>query len=71
MNGETNGKLVPHEIVMHKIYHIRGMKVMVDRDLTELYKVRTRNLNKPVSRNLKRFTDEDFMSQLTHDELNI
>jgi hypothetical protein len=44
------------------------MKVMVDRDLAELYEVQTRNLNKAVSRNLKRFPDEDFMFQLTDDE---
>jgi len=68
MSGETNGLLVPDEIVMNKIYHIRGMKVMVDKDLAELYEVQTRNLNKAVGRNLKRFPDEDFMFQLTDDE---
>jgi len=41
---------------------------MVDRDLAELYEVQTRNLNKAVGRNLKRFPDEDFMFQLTDDE---
>ena len=44
------------------------MKMMIDRDLTELYEVQTRNLNKAVGRNLKRFPDEDFMFQLTDDE---
>lgn len=68
MSGETNGLLVSDEIVMNKIYHIRGMKVMIDSDLAELYEVQTRNLNKAVSRNLKRFPDEDFMFQLTDDE---
>ncbi|SDG72456.1 ORF6N domain-containing protein [Pedobacter terrae] len=68
MSGETNGLLVPDEIVMNKIYHIRGMKVMIDSDLAELYEVQTRNLNKAVSRNLKRFPDEDFMFQLTDEE---
>jgi hypothetical protein len=50
MSGETNGLLVPDEIVMNKIYHIRGTKVMVDKDLAELYEVQTRNLNKAVGR---------------------
>jgi hypothetical protein len=68
MSGVINGLLVPDEIVINKIYHIRGMKVMVDRDLAELYEVQTRNLNKAVSRNLKRFPDEDFMFQLTDAE---
>lgn len=68
MSGEANELLIPDEIVMNKIYHIRGMKVMVDRDLAELYEVQTRNLNKAVSRNLKRFPDKDFMFQLTDDE---
>lgn len=65
---ENNRALVPDEKVMNKIYHIRGMKVMIDKDLAELYQVQTRNLNKAVSRNLKRFPDEDFMFQLTDDE---
>jgi len=68
MSEKANGILVPDEIVMNKIYHIRGMKVMVDKDLAELYEVQTRNLNKAVSRNLKRFPDEDFMFQLTDAE---
>jgi hypothetical protein len=49
---------------MNKIFHISGMKVMVDRDLAELYEVQTRNLNKAGSRYLKRFPDEDVMFQL-------
>jgi hypothetical protein len=53
MREKTNEILVPYEIVMNKIYHIRGMKVMIDKDLAEL---------------LKRFPDEDFMFQLTGDE---
>ncbi|NRF39420.1 ORF6N domain-containing protein [Pedobacter foliorum] len=68
MSKKTNELLVPDELVMNKIYHIRGMKVMIDKDLAELYEVQTRNLNKAVSRNLKRFPDEDFMFQLTDDE---
>jgi hypothetical protein len=59
---------IPEEIVMNKIFLIRGMKVMMDKDLAELYQVQTRNLNKAVNRNLKRFPGEDFMFQLTEEE---
>jgi len=58
---------VPQEIVMNKIYVIREQKVMLDRDLAELYGVTTGNLNKAVSRNLKRFPI-DFMFQLSNEE---
>ena len=58
---------IPDEIVMNKIYYIRGHKVMLDKDLAELYNVTTGNLNKAVSRNIKRFP-EDFMFQLTTEE---
>ena len=55
------------EAVISKIYEIRGKKVMLDKELAELYGVTTGNLNKAVSRNLKRFP-EDFMFQLTEKE---
>ena len=55
------------EVIINKIYLIRGQKVMIDSDLAELYEVSTGNLNKAVSRNIKRFPD-DFMFQLTKDE---
>jgi len=59
--------LIPAERIENKIYLIRGQKVMIDRDLAELYRVRTKNLNKAVSRNPKRFPS-DFMFQLTNGE---
>ena len=49
---------------MSKIYLIRGVKVMLDRDLAKLYKVETRVLNQAVKRNEKRFP-EDFMFQMS------
>ena len=54
---------------MQKIYFIRNSKVMLDRDLAELYGVLTGNLNKSVKRNSKRFP-EDFMFQLTKEEFD-
>jgi hypothetical protein len=60
---------VPAERIEQAILIIRGQKVMLDRDLAELYGVTTGNLNKAVNRNLDRFPD-DFMFQLTPDEYN-
>lgn len=60
---------IPDEIVMNKIYVIRNQKVMLDRDLAELYGVKTKVLKQAVKRNLNRFP-EDFMFELTEIELN-
>ncbi len=60
-------ELIPVEIIEKKIYLIRGHKVLLDRDLAELYVVETKRLNEQVRRNLKRFPD-DFMFQLTEEE---
>ena len=49
------------------IYEVRDVKVMLDKDLAELYQVTTGNLNKAVKRNIKRFPP-DFMFQLTKEE---
>ena len=73
-NGDTlkphrmaKAMTVPDEVIINKIYFIRCKKVMLDRDLAELYNVTTGNLNKAVKRNLKRFPD-DFMFQLSEEE---
>ena len=58
----------PDEVIITKICLIRGQKVMLDRDLAELYNVTTGNLNKAVKRNIKRFP-ADFMFQLRTEEL--
>ena len=55
------------QIIRTKIYTLRGIKVMIDRDLAELYGVATGNLNLAVKRNIFRFP-MDFMFQLTMDE---
>lgn len=56
-------------IIQSKIYEVRGTKVMLDKDLAELYQVTTGNLNKAVKRNIKRFPP-DFMFQLTKEEFD-
>jgi len=56
------------QIIQNKIFEIRGMRVMLDFDLAEMYDVETRVLNQAVKRNIKRFPS-DFMFQLTNLEL--
>ena len=57
------------EIIRSRIYEIRGQRVMLDRDLAQMYGVETKVLNQAVRRNLERFP-EDFMFELTKDEYN-
>ena len=56
--------IVPNEIIMSKILLIRNQKVMIDRDLAELYGTTTKKLNQQVKRNINRFP-EHFMFELT------
>ncbi len=60
-------ELMKADDIQNKIFTIRGVQVMIDRDLAELYGVETRVLNQAVKRNIKRFPD-DFMFQLKKDE---
>ena len=55
------------QVIQSKIYEIRGQKVILDRDLAEMYGVQTKVLNQAVKRNIERFP-EDFMFQLTNEE---
>jgi len=48
-------QLIPGEIIMNKIYYIRGQKVILNSDLAEFYGVETRRLNEQVARNIDRF----------------
>lgn len=60
--------LIPMERIEKAIYSLRGQKVMLDRNLAELYGVETRVLNQAVRRNIERFP-EDFMFTLTREEI--
>jgi|MudIll2142460700_1097286.scaffolds.fasta_scaffold01257_2 hypothetical protein len=62
------GTAIPIERITEKIYLIRSMKVMLDRDLANLYEVETRALKQAVRRNIERFP-ADFMFELTAAEL--
>ncbi len=70
MSIEVRSTLIPDEIISNKIFLIRGLKVMLDKDLAEMYGVSTGNLNKAVKRNIKQFP-EDFMFQLNSNEFEI
>ena len=59
--------IVPEEAIVSKIYLIRDQKVMLDRDLAELYGVETKRLKEQVNRNLSRFPAH-FMFELSKDE---
>ena len=58
------------ELIQSKIYEIRGQRVMLDFDLAEMYGTETKRLKQAVRRNLKRFEGEDFMFELTREELS-
>ena len=66
----TEQMIIPDERLLTKIYLIRGQKVMLDRDLAELYGVETKRLKEQVKRNIKRFPG-DFMFEMNESELKI
>lgn len=68
MSKQQVAKIISEEVIVNKIYHIKGQKVMLDRDLAEMYGVETCILNQAVKRNEKRFPPE-VMFQLTAAEL--
>jgi hypothetical protein len=67
MANKAGHALIPSEAIESKIFVLRGHRVMLDRDLAELYGVETRALNQAVKRNTERFP-EDFMFQLKLEE---
>ncbi len=64
MSDLSKSITIQDEVLMSKIYIIRGAKIMLDRDLAELYGVETKYLKRQVKRNIIRFP-EDFMFELT------
>ncbi|MEO7444776.1 MAG: ORF6N domain-containing protein [Ferruginibacter sp.] len=67
---KENISVLPEEFIINRIYNFRGQKVMLDKDLAELYGVATKVLNQAVKRNSERFP-ADFMFQLTKKEYEI
>jgi len=67
MNPKANKIAIAEEIIISKIFNIRGKQVMLSQDLAELYEVQTRILNQQVKRNIGKFP-ERYMFQLTKEE---
>lgn len=72
MAKEKNSELmiVSAEVVRSKIYVIRGQRVMLDADLAQIYGYTTKTLNQQVKRNIEKFEGDEFMFQLTEDEVS-
>src|SRR5260370_7588376 len=68
MQTPSEDSIVPIGLITRKIYFVRSARVMLDADLARLYGVATKNLNKAVKRNMRRFP-QDFMFQLSVDEM--
>lgn len=58
---------LPDDFILTKIYFLRGQKVMIDRDLSELYGIETKRLKESVRRNMERFPN-DFMFEMNSEE---
>lgn len=65
----VNNQLNSYQEIEDKIFIIRGVQVMIDRDLADIYEVKTKALNQAVKRNIERFP-ELFMFQLSDNELD-
>jgi hypothetical protein len=57
-------------VIQSKIYEIRGTRVMLDFDLAEMYGTETAQLKRAVRRNIERFEGDDFMFEVTREELS-
>ena len=68
-NDSGNVAIINNEVLRDKIYTIRGKQVMLDYDLAEIYGYTTSAFNRQVSRNIEKFEGDEFMFQLTKDEL--
>jgi hypothetical protein len=67
---KTNQAIMQLQLIQSKIYELRGLRVMLDFDLAELYQVETRVLNQSVKRNSDRFPS-DFRFQITKEEWDL
>jgi hypothetical protein len=67
MKSNGNDVIIAEELIISKIYNVRGRHVMLASDLAELYQVETKVLNQQVKRNIGRFPDR-YMFQLTRKE---
>lgn len=70
MSKKVLQDVIPDEVILSKIFFLRSHKVMLDRDLAELYNVKAIRLREQVKRNLEKFPSH-FMFQLTNEEVEI
>ena len=70
MKEEISPAIIPNEVIINKIYLFRGVKVMLDSDLAELFGVDTKRLKEQVRRNIGRFP-EHFMFELSKEENDV
>ncbi len=68
--GKNVNSILPNEVITNKIYLIRGEKIMLDRDLADLFDVKAIRLREQVKRNIEKFPIH-FMFQLTNEEVAI
>ena len=66
---EQNELLLSEALLKDKIYVIRGVQVMLDSDLAEIYGYTTKAFNQQVKNNIEKFDEEDLMFQLTNEEV--
>ena len=67
-NNNTEIAIIDERIIRDKIYEVRGVKVMLDFELAEIYGYETRNFNRQIKNNAERFEGDEFMFQLTKTE---
>ena len=65
--GNTDKVVLSEEVIASKIFKVRGQNIMLDRDLADLFDVKTKVLKQAVRRNINRFP-EDFMFELSKEE---
>lgn len=70
MSKKNSVSVIPDEVIINKIFYLRGQKVMLDSDLAELYQVETKRLKEQVKRNIERFPQQ-YMFELTQKEHDI
>ena len=70
IEDKGNQLILPDEVIINKIYLVRGKKVMLDKDLAELYDVKALRLRQQIKRNMERFP-ENFMFRLTEEETEL
>ena len=70
MDSKNEMIITDQNVLMNKIYTIRGQKIMLDFEFAEIYGYETKNFNRQVKNNIDKFEGEDFMFQLTDEEMN-